>query len=88
MLKPNDLGVFDAQGNVFSWCMNEYRAYSGEDEDSEEGLIISKETSRVLRGSSFYVRPANVRSAYRSSDVPANRSSSFGFRAARTLDLN
>ena len=88
MLKPNDLGVFDAQGNVFSWCMNEYRAYSGEDEDSEEGLIISKETSRVLRGTSFILQPARVRSAYRLNIVPAYRDVSFGFRAARTLDLD
>ena len=87
MLKPNDLGVFDAQGNVYSWCMNEYRNYSGEDDDPEEALIISKETSRVLRGSSFNVQPANVRSAFRSPDAPALRHVSFGFRAARPLDL-
>ena len=88
MLKPNDLGVFDAQGNVFSWCMDEYRAYSGEDEDPEEALIISKETSRVLRGSSFSNQPANVRSASRVNVAPADRNYGFGFRAARTLDLN
>ena len=87
MLKPNDLGVFDAQGNVWSWCMNEYRNYSGEDDGSEKTLIISRETSRVLRGPSFLEQPAYVRSAPRSFSLPGNRNVSFGFRAAKTLDL-
>ncbi len=26
-LKPNDLGLFDVQGNVFTWCQESYKAY-------------------------------------------------------------
>ena len=26
-LKPNDLGLFDVQGNVYTWCQESYKAY-------------------------------------------------------------
>ena len=26
-LKPNDLGLFDVQGNVFTWCQESYKDY-------------------------------------------------------------
>ncbi|MCY2947863.1 MAG: SUMF1/EgtB/PvdO family nonheme iron enzyme, partial [Planctomycetota bacterium] len=88
LLKPNDLGVFDAQGNVWTWCMNEYKDYSGKDDDPEETLIISKETSRVLRGATFVSQRSSLRSAFANNAGPAYRLNGFGFRAARTLDLD
>ncbi|HLN28584.1 MAG TPA: protein kinase [Gemmataceae bacterium] len=96
-LKPNDLGLFDSQGNVFTWCQEAYKAYpagkgdeGAEDEgaeDEEGGLVVKSTDSRVLRGGSFAVQASYVRSAYRDAVVPANRSSNFGFRPARTLLL-
>jgi formylglycine-generating enzyme required for sulfatase activity len=89
-LKPNDLGLFDVYGNVWTWCQEEYKNYpqgQGEkpDEDKEDNLTINSEHSRVLRGGSFTYPAVDVRSAYRLGNVPAYRHIVVGFRAARTL---
>jgi formylglycine-generating enzyme required for sulfatase activity len=91
-LKPNDLGLFDGLGNVFTWCQESYKPYPegrGEEasEDQEDALVIVNTVSRVLRGGSFLSQPSNVRSANRAYDVPTNRGVNFGFRPARTLPL-
>ena len=92
-LKPNDLGLFDVQGNVFTWCQESYKVYptgKGEEaaEDKEDSLVISPTQSRVLRGGSFFIKASYVRSANRNVDVPSNRDLSYGFRVARTLPLD
>ena len=91
--KPNDLGLFDAQGNVFTWCQERYLSYPEENNgeviaDKEDISPINGENSRVLRGGSFLYPASNVRSAYRNSIAPTFRNYSFGFRLARTLLLN
>jgi formylglycine-generating enzyme required for sulfatase activity len=87
--KPNDLGLFDMHGNVWTWCQEAYDTYptvkEGETiEDKEDDYSINTQNSRVLRGGSFYGPASYVRSAYRSSNVPAYRSLEYGFRPART----
>jgi eukaryotic-like serine/threonine-protein kinase len=93
-LKPNDLGLFDVQGNVFIWCQESFKPYpfvqgeeSAEDQedDPEDGLVVSSAVGRVLRGGSFDAQASYVRSASRISNVPAFRAYDFGFRPARTL---
>ena len=91
-LKPNDLGLFDVQGNVFTWCQDwflDYPVGKGEevtqDREQEDGL---PETSRVLRGGTFSSQASLVRSAIRNSDVPTNRNLNLGFRVARTFPLS
>jgi len=88
ILKPNDLGLFDVQGNVHTWCQESYRAYptvAGVADDQEDTLAILNAKSRVLRGSSFDSQPPTVRSSYRTFSVPTLRLDDFGFRPARTL---
>jgi formylglycine-generating enzyme required for sulfatase activity len=88
-LKPNDLGLFDVQGNVWVWCQErgfkEYPAGKGDEaaEDEEDALVVTSTENRALRGGSFLSPPSNVRSADRSGNVPAFRSYR-GFRLART----
>ena len=46
-LKPNDLGLFDVQGNVFTWCQEKdaFHPYGiGETvlEDQEDGVVVSR----------------------------------------------
>jgi formylglycine-generating enzyme required for sulfatase activity len=86
--KPNDLGLFDIQGNVFSWCQERYRSYpQGEkiEEDKEDILSINSQDNRMLRGGSFNLHASYERSADRNLNVPAYRLSNNGFRPARTL---
>jgi formylglycine-generating enzyme required for sulfatase activity len=88
--KPNDLGLFDMHGNVWTWCQERYKNYSqgqGEKaiEDKEDTLSINTQESRVLRGGSFNDRPVDVRSATRHRDVPALRNDTVGLRPARTF---
>jgi len=89
-LKPNDLGFFDVQGNVFTWCQESYKGYptvKGEKvaEDQEDEIVVKGTGSRVLRGGSFATQASNVRSAYRNNTVPTNRYIFNGFRPARTF---
>jgi formylglycine-generating enzyme required for sulfatase activity len=88
--KPNDLGLFDMHGNVYTWCQEIYRsgyptAKIGEVIEDKEGIYsINTERSRVLRGGSFLNLASLVRSAYRHLIGPADRSYDIGFRPART----
>jgi formylglycine-generating enzyme required for sulfatase activity len=89
-LKPNDLGLFDVQGNVFTWCQESVKPYpsvTGEAaaEDQEDGPVVNGAVGRVLRGGSFDAQASYVRSASRISNVPAFRAYDFGFRPARTF---
>jgi formylglycine-generating enzyme required for sulfatase activity len=89
ILKPNDLGLFDAQGNVYTWCQESYKTYpraKGEEaaEDQEDVIVVSSTSSRVLRGGSFITQASNVRSAIRYNYLPTNRVTIYGFRLART----
>jgi formylglycine-generating enzyme required for sulfatase activity len=89
--KPNDLGLYDALGNVWNWCQDEYERYpivvrGDVVEDVEGDGEISREGSRVLRGGSFVAIPSRERSAYRLDDVPSFRNFYYyGLRVARTL---
>lgn len=57
-LKPNDFGLFDMQGNVYTWCQDRYTScalgQSGKaTEDREDGSALSEKEGRVLRGGGF-----------------------------------
>jgi formylglycine-generating enzyme required for sulfatase activity len=52
--------------------------------DEIKAVSHVNENPRLLRGESFYDRPAIVRSADRYWDAPAFRMASYGFRLART----
>src|SRR5262249_23873184 len=88
--KPNDLGLFDMHGSVYSWCQESYKGYPDPNdddaiEDKEDVLSIIPTAARVLRGGSFS-RPASLaRSANRVMVVPSLRNLDVGFRPARTF---
>jgi formylglycine-generating enzyme required for sulfatase activity len=88
--KPNDLGLFDVQGNVFTWCQERFQAYPNSKEkevtdDDEDTLSITLE-NRGLRGGSYAVQASIVRSAFRQGVVPTYRSDGdVGLRPARTF---
>ena len=89
-LKPNDLGLFDMHGNVWSWCQVRFKDYATGNgdtaiEDKDDALTIFRGERRVVRGGSFTYLAVTVRSANRGGDVPAYHHNSVGFRAARTF---
>ncbi|HTU88939.1 MAG TPA: SUMF1/EgtB/PvdO family nonheme iron enzyme [Gemmataceae bacterium] len=88
-LKPNDFGLFDTHGNVYTWCQERYKSYplSREEveDDTEDSYIINIQEPRVLRGGSFDYLASNVRCAGRIRYVPAHHDVDLGFRPARTF---
>jgi formylglycine-generating enzyme required for sulfatase activity len=88
--KPNDLGLFDMHGNVYTWCQESYKDYPTPKDnkaidDKEDVLVIDRKTSRVLRGGSFFNQASDVRSANRTWYEPQFRDPYVGFRPARTV---
>ncbi len=68
----NPLGIYDMTGNVREWCTDRYEGYTG------SGIISSKYTFRVLRSSSWDLRPKYSRVACRSNAM--GTSYQVGFR--------
>jgi formylglycine-generating enzyme required for sulfatase activity len=87
-LKPNDLGLFDVHGNVWTWCQERLRDYRTRDsgmEDKEDIQFINGQEYRVMRGGSFAHPATDVRSAARNSNVPSAHFKNVGFRPVRTF---
>ena len=94
-LKPNDLGLFDMQGNVFEWCYDIFFRYPTPPEEAEEAVkdappVASVESAVqcVMRGGSFLSQTSLVRSALRVGLQPVSRTTDVGFRPARTYHLS
>ncbi len=77
----NAWGLSDMAGNVWEWTCSAYVA----NYDGSEKQCISKNdanSSRVLRGGSWFSNARGTRSAYRRNLTPDDRSYYFGFRFA------
>jgi len=88
--KPNDIGLFDIQGNVNTWCQERSSDHSKiksseTSEDKEDALAVRTADGRMVRGGSFDNNASNLRSANRDDRVPTYRELSIGFRLARTI---
>ena len=88
-LLPNDLGLFDMLGNVMEWCHSRNLVHPKR--MSEQTVItdhilteLVSNADRDLRGGSWRMDPAVIRSSMRSWFAPANSQSNVGFCAART----
>ena len=81
----NAWGLHDMHGNVREWvedCWN--GSYEGSPRDGS-AWRSGDCSERVTRGGSWVSFPSNVRAACRNGDASDYRSSSYGFRVARTL---
>ena len=90
-LKPNDFGLFDMYGNVWTMCQDRWEPVpsrsklGGLVEDDDVGGPISADESRTWRGGSYINQTRFVRSANRRGDLPTDRSDNIGFRMVRTV---
>ena len=76
--QPNAWGLFDMHGNAAEWTLSEYRAYPYRDDD---GRNDSKAAGRkVVRGGSFFDRPARSQASYRLAYPCWQRVFNVGFR--------
>ncbi len=81
--KSNAFGLYDMHGNVWQWCEDFYGDYKAVPAGNNPQQISSqsKESSRVLRGGSWYYGSQSARSANRGSYVvPSSRNDGVGFR--------
>jgi sulfatase modifying factor 1 len=81
--RPNSLGLYDIDGNVFEWVADWYDAdyYKKSPELNPKGPPSGQ--YRVLRGGSWYVGADVLRSAFRAFTTPEIRYRAYGFRCAR-----
>jgi hypothetical protein len=86
--RPNDGGMHDMHGNVWTWCPDPAFYYTNTIyiSDKEDNKDLEDRLSRVLRGGSFGNQPPDVRAACRNYVRPSNRDNAVGVRPARTYD--
>jgi len=90
-LLPNDLGLFDMLGNEFEWVHDRMGRTMPERRGVFSDIInisdyVNGKNPRLLLGGAFYYLAADVRSAYRGKNDPANRFTLYGFRPSRTYN--
>jgi formylglycine-generating enzyme required for sulfatase activity len=85
-LKPNDFGLFDMHGNIWTWCQDCDRTSDAASPDREDDVIeVSQMVERRLRGGSFYNPPVALRAAWHNANIPTVRNLLSGMRIARTI---
>ena len=76
----NSWGLFDMHGNVFEWCFDAPRAYTGGETVDPLGAV--GDGPRALRGGSWYGDARDARSASRFQHERGRRNVNIGFRVA------
>jgi formylglycine-generating enzyme required for sulfatase activity len=74
-------GLQDMHGNVWEWCLDHFHdSYQGAPADGSAWLKGGDESTRLLRGGSWFDYPGDCRSAYRDYGHPDSQRYSVGFR--------
>ena len=76
--QPNELGLYDMNGNVWEWCEDRYWEYNSNGHFNREGL--SKSFGRVMRGGAWNSQALACKVSSRFSNKPENKSFLNGFR--------
>jgi len=78
--KPNELGLYDMNGNVWEWCQDRYGDYGSSSQTNPTSP--SSGSDRVLRGGSWINYARNCRVSYRNYDAPDSGDDYYGLRLA------
>ena len=93
---PNEYGLYDVSGNVWEWCLDEYKLnfytdspyrspISGGSEVDITNNFMDVKTRRVLRGGARSSKSDYIRVTHRGSGNPAGTSDNVGFRCVQTV---
>ncbi|WP_193771079.1 formylglycine-generating enzyme family protein [Candidatus Magnetaquicoccus inordinatus] len=82
---PNDLGVYDMNGNVWEWVQDYFSPYSSASQNNPVVDKPVKETERVLRGGSWDGKAFYVRCTIRNRQPVDHRDARIGFRLVREI---
>jgi formylglycine-generating enzyme required for sulfatase activity len=85
LYKPNPWGLYDILGNVQEWVEDCYVGGYQEARKDGSALATGDCAGRVVRGGFWNGFPRSARAASRSKRSPEIRSSTIGFRLARTV---
>ena len=77
---PNELGIYDMNGNIMEWCNDWSEPYSEEPQTDPQGPETGR--WRVARGGNWGSLPGYCRITFRTSIGPNASNSSYGFRLA------
>ncbi|HQO08549.1 MAG TPA: formylglycine-generating enzyme family protein [Clostridiales bacterium] len=79
--KPNELGIYDMNGNVYEWCSDYYRSYNNSNSADPTGS--GTDSSRVMRGGSWTAQIPSCTVTSRNYGNPDLRTNAIGFRVVR-----
>lgn len=83
--KPNSLGLYDMNGNVWEWCYDWYGEYPETGSTAVENPAGAENSgNRIVRGGSWGTGAVRLRSACRGSTPPFTRGDDLGLRLARS----
>jgi formylglycine-generating enzyme required for sulfatase activity len=82
---PNGFGLYDMSGNVWQWIEDCYRDNYNDAPTDGSPRIDESCSTRLLRGSPWYLNQWSGRSAYRGWGTAIMRDYGMGFRVARNL---